>query len=84
MLPVNFRIRLAILIIPKILHAERLWNSRGSIEGIVTASFFPAVLVVLLMVTAVMADLVEKVALLMVEAVEKDMMPLQHMMMVFL
>ena len=28
------------------------------------------------MVTAVMADLVEKVALLMVEAVEKDMMPL--------
>jgi Kef-type K+ transport system membrane component KefB len=32
----------AILIIPKILHAERLWKSRGSIEGIVTASFFGA------------------------------------------
>ncbi len=32
----------AIFIIPRILHAERLWNSRGSIEGIVTASFFGA------------------------------------------
>jgi Kef-type K+ transport system membrane component KefB len=32
----------AILIIPRILHAERLWKSRGSIEGIVTASFFGA------------------------------------------
>ena len=32
----------AIFIIPKILHAERLWKSRGSIEGIVTASFFGA------------------------------------------
>ena len=32
----------AIFIIPKILHAERLWRSRGSIEGIVTASFFGA------------------------------------------
>ena len=44
----------------------------------------PAVQVVLQMVTAVMADLVEKAALLMVEAVEKDIMPLQHLMMVFL
>ena len=32
----------AIIIIPKILHAERLWKARGSIEGIVTASFFGA------------------------------------------
>jgi Kef-type K+ transport system membrane component KefB len=32
----------AIFIIPKILHAERLWRSKGSIEGIVTASFFGA------------------------------------------
>ena len=32
----------AIFIIPKILNAERLWKSRGSIEGIVTASFFGA------------------------------------------
>ena len=32
----------AILIVPKMLHAERLWRSRGSIEGIVTASFFGA------------------------------------------
>jgi Kef-type K+ transport system membrane component KefB len=32
----------AIFIIPKILHAERLWKSRGSVEGIVTASFFGA------------------------------------------
>jgi Kef-type K+ transport system membrane component KefB len=32
----------AILIVPRILHAERLWKSRGSIEGIVTASFFGA------------------------------------------
>ena len=32
----------AIFLIPRILHAERLWRSRGSIEGIVTASFFGA------------------------------------------
>jgi Kef-type K+ transport system membrane component KefB len=32
----------AIIIIPKILHAERLWKARGSVEGIVTASFFGA------------------------------------------
>ena len=32
----------AIFIVPKIVHAERLWKSRGSIEGIVTASFFGA------------------------------------------
>jgi len=32
----------AILMVPKMLHAEKLWRSRGSIEGIVTASFFGA------------------------------------------
>ena len=32
----------AILMVPKMLHAEKLWKSRGSIEGIVTASFFGA------------------------------------------
>jgi Kef-type K+ transport system membrane component KefB len=32
----------AILLIPRILHAERLWKARGSVEGIVTASFFGA------------------------------------------
>ncbi len=32
----------AILIVPKMLHTERLWRSRGSVEGIVTASFFGA------------------------------------------
>jgi len=32
----------AIIIIPKIVHQEKLWKSRGSIEGIVTASFFGA------------------------------------------
>jgi Kef-type K+ transport system membrane component KefB len=32
----------AVVIIPRILHANRLWKSRGSIEGIVTASFFGA------------------------------------------
>lgn len=32
----------AIVIVPRILHAERLWKARGSIEGIVTASFFGA------------------------------------------
>ncbi|MBD0359303.1 MAG: cation:proton antiporter [Nitrososphaeraceae archaeon] len=30
----------AVLIIPKVLHVERLWRSEGSIEGITTASFF--------------------------------------------
>jgi Kef-type K+ transport system membrane component KefB len=32
----------AIIIIPRIVNAERLWKTRGSIEGIVTASFFGA------------------------------------------
>ena len=32
----------AIIILPKIVHAEKLWKARGSIEGIVTASFFGA------------------------------------------
>jgi len=32
----------AIIIIPRLLNAERLWKARGSIEGIVTASFFGA------------------------------------------
>lgn len=32
----------AILIVPKILHVERLWKSRGSIEGMATAAFFAA------------------------------------------
>ncbi len=30
----------AILLIPRILHREKLWRSRGSIEGITTAIFF--------------------------------------------
>ena len=30
----------AVIVIPKILHVERLWRSEGSIEGITTASFF--------------------------------------------
>ncbi|MGD1838628.1 MAG: cation:proton antiporter [Nitrososphaeraceae archaeon] len=29
-------------IIPRIVHVERLWKSRGSVEGIITASFFGA------------------------------------------
>lgn len=29
----------SILIIPRILHVERLWRSEGSIEGIATAAF---------------------------------------------
>jgi Kef-type K+ transport system membrane component KefB len=32
----------AIIIIPRIVNPERLWKARGSIEGIVTASFFGA------------------------------------------
>jgi Kef-type K+ transport system membrane component KefB len=32
----------AIVVIPRVLHAERLWKAKGSIEGIVTASFFGA------------------------------------------
>jgi Kef-type K+ transport system membrane component KefB len=32
----------AIIIIPRIVHTERLWKAKGSIEGIVTASFFGA------------------------------------------
>ena len=30
----------AVIVIPKILHVERLWRSEGSIEGITTAAFF--------------------------------------------
>jgi Kef-type K+ transport system membrane component KefB len=32
----------AVLLVPKILHVERLWKSKGSIEGLVTAVFFAA------------------------------------------
>ena len=32
----------SIYLIPKLLHVERLWKSKGSIEGIATASFFGA------------------------------------------
>lgn len=31
-----------IFIIPRVLHVERLWRSKGSVEGITTASFFAA------------------------------------------
>ena len=31
-----------IFIIPRILHVERLWKSKGSVEGITTAAFFAA------------------------------------------
>ena len=33
---------ISVLVIPRILHTERLWKSKGSLEGIVTASFFAA------------------------------------------
>jgi Kef-type K+ transport system membrane component KefB len=32
----------AVFIVPRILHVERLWKSKGSIEGMVTAAFFAA------------------------------------------
>jgi Kef-type K+ transport system membrane component KefB len=32
----------AVLIVPRILHVERLWRSEGSVEGITTAAFFGA------------------------------------------
>lgn len=32
----------SVLIIPRILHTESLWKSKGSLEGIVTAAFFAA------------------------------------------
>jgi Kef-type K+ transport system membrane component KefB len=32
----------AVLVVPRILHVENLWKSKGSAEGIVTASFFGA------------------------------------------
>jgi Kef-type K+ transport system membrane component KefB len=32
----------AVFVVPRILHVEKLWKSKGSIEGIATASFFGA------------------------------------------
>ena len=32
----------SVLVIPRILHTEKLWKSKGSLEGIVTAAFFAA------------------------------------------
>jgi Kef-type K+ transport system membrane component KefB len=32
----------SVVVIPRILHTERLWKSKGSLEGIVTAAFFAA------------------------------------------
>lgn len=33
---------IAVFLLPRVVHSERLWKSKGSIEGIVTASFFAA------------------------------------------
>jgi Kef-type K+ transport system membrane component KefB len=32
----------AVILVPRILHVERLWRSKGSVEGITTATFFGA------------------------------------------
>ena len=32
----------AVLLVPRLFHVENLWKSKGSVEGIVTASFFEA------------------------------------------
>jgi Kef-type K+ transport system membrane component KefB len=32
----------AVIIVPRVLHVERLWRSEGSVEGIATAAFFGA------------------------------------------
>jgi Kef-type K+ transport system membrane component KefB len=32
----------SVVVIPRVLHTERLWKSKGSLEGIVTAAFFAA------------------------------------------
>jgi Kef-type K+ transport system membrane component KefB len=32
----------SVIIIPRVLHTERLWKSKGSLEGIITAAFFAA------------------------------------------
>jgi Kef-type K+ transport system membrane component KefB len=32
----------AVILVPRILHIERLWRSKGSVEGITTAAFFGA------------------------------------------
>jgi Kef-type K+ transport system membrane component KefB len=32
----------AVVLVPRLLHVENLWKSKGSVEGIVTASFFGA------------------------------------------
>ena len=29
-----------VILVPRILHVERLWRSEGSVEGITTAAFF--------------------------------------------
>jgi len=32
----------SVLVIPRVLHTERIWKSKGSLEGIITAAFFAA------------------------------------------
>jgi Kef-type K+ transport system membrane component KefB len=32
----------SVLVIPRVLHTERFWKSKGSLEGIITAAFFAA------------------------------------------
>jgi Kef-type K+ transport system membrane component KefB len=39
----------SVLIVPRILHVEKLWKSKGSIEGVTTASFFGAAAIVAFM-----------------------------------
>ena len=38
----------SIVIVPRILHREKLWKSQGSVEGITTAIFFGALVLLLL------------------------------------
>jgi Kef-type K+ transport system membrane component KefB len=47
----------SVLLIPRMLHVEKLWKSEGSIEGITTASFFGVAAVAAFMAYLLLLDL---------------------------
>ena len=46
----------AVIVIPKLLHVERLWRSEGSIEGITTAAFFGVGIIVFHLFTVLLHE----------------------------
>src|ERR671932_1105078 len=71
----------SVLIVPRILHVEKLWKSKGSIEGVTTASFFGAAAVAVFMdlspIVGAFAEGMEVASTKLIKRVEKYVEKLQ-------